>query len=75
MPSVSTFPPLAGPCHCGLEETCSPLNLTLQQVEGNTTIHLPTNITLTQAGTDGPDGVLNLNKVMNTHKKYVTKIN
>jgi len=49
MPSaVSSFQPLTGPCHCGLEEVCSPLNLTLEQLEGNKTIHLPGNISLNQ---------------------------
>jgi hypothetical protein len=49
MPStVPAFQPLTGPCHCGLEEVCGTLNLTLEQVEGNKTIHLPGNITLNQ---------------------------
>jgi hypothetical protein len=49
MPStVPAFQPLTGPCHCGLEEVCSNLNLTMEQLEGNKTIHLPGNITLNQ---------------------------
>jgi hypothetical protein len=45
---AASFPPLNGPCHCGLEEVCSPLNLTIKEVDWTNNIRLPGNITLTK---------------------------